>query len=150
MATGRGVNRRRTIGCARVALAIVIVATALLVVACNTGGYRDLGTLAPVDPPAGLEGDWTLVEIAGAAWPPARVPARFVEISADGRTATVFFEGGRPTCNAVTGVDLERHDPGPPNATVQYGVRLGVWSCTADLWRLAVRVPLDPPILPVP
>jgi hypothetical protein len=94
-----------------------------------------------------MEATYTLVEVGGAAMT-APIPADFVEIDDDGSGMTVFFHGGRPACHAVTGVQVERRDPARPTAVIDYGLRLGVFGCTADLWNLAIRVPLEPPFQP--
>jgi len=119
---------------------------ALATIGC-AGEPRDLGTVSARDPELGQVMEWKVIEIGGVAFA-GTFPADFVEVDADGLTATVFFKGGRPSCNALTDVRLTRVDPKPPTATVSYGMRLGVGGCTADLWNLAVRVPLDPPFDP--
>jgi hypothetical protein len=121
-----------------------LAVAALVVVAGCSGEPRDLGTVSARDPQLGQDMKWTLLEVGGTAFA-GNFPADFVKVDDDGLTATVFFKGGRPSCNALTGVALARRDPEPPTATVSYGMRLGVMVCTADLWNLAVRVPLDPP-----
>ena len=127
-------------------LAVVVAVLVLATIGC-AGEPRDLGTVSARDPELGQVAEWTLLEVGGAAFA-GTFAASFVEVDADGLTATVFFKGGRPSCNALTEVRLTRNDPKPPTATVSYGMRLGVGGCSADLWNLAVRVPLDPPFKP--
>ena len=123
---------------------IALILVALLVVACG-GKPRELGKVAQPDPEFGQDSEWTLVEIEGITPAAGRIDPVLLTVAPDGMTATVFFRGGPPGCNAVSGVELQRHDPGTPTATVMYGMRLWVFGCTADLWNLAIRVPLDPP-----
>jgi hypothetical protein len=145
------VARRRRVTAIRrstaVGRSIALVALALLLAACG-GQPRELGKVMRLDPEVGQESEWTLVEVEGISPASAPIQPLAVDVAPDGMTATVYFKGGRPACYAVGGVDLQRHDPGTPTATVTYGMRLGVFGCTADLWNLALRVPLDPPFDP--
>lgn len=125
----------------------MIAMAAILAIACG-GQPRDLGTISHHDPEFDIEAEWTIVEVEGVTLAPAAVPAVLVEVDADGRNATVFFRGGRPSCYTAAGVTIERHDPELPTATVLYGLRVGNFGCTADLWYLAIRAGLEPPFKP--
>ena len=128
-------------------LVVVAAVLALATMGC-AGEPPDLGTISARDPELNQAMEWKVIEIEGISPFSGTFAADFVEVDADGLTATVFFKGGRPSCNALTDVRLTRIDPKPPTATVSYGLRLGVGGCTADLWYLAVRVALDPPFDP--
>lgn len=128
-------------------LVVVVAVLALATIGC-AGEPPDLGTISARDPELGQVMEWKVLEIEGISPFSGTFPADFVSVDPDGLTATVFFKGGRPACNAVTNVALKRNDPKMPTATVSYGLRLGVGGCTADLWNLAIRVRLDPPFKP--
>ena len=129
--------------CGRRYLATIVVA--ICVIGCG-GEPPDLGTVRPVDAPADLDVDWTVVAVEGIVLAPSPTTPDLIEVSENGDTATVFFRGGNTRCYAVAGVDVFRRDPEIPEITVRYGTRLGVMGCTAEGTFLALRVPLDPPL----
>jgi hypothetical protein len=123
----------------------VIALLAMTAIACG-GEPRDLGTIAHRDPEFDMDAEWKVVEVAGLAPSSESIQADVVDVDADGATATVLFKGGDPSCYAVTGFEIERHDPDVPDIWVRYGMRLGVFGCNAALANLAIRMPLEPPM----
>jgi hypothetical protein len=130
----------------RAALALVAIAVACLLAACG-GSPPDLGNVQPAEPIPDRPGPWKLVTVEGMTLSPAPIEATKVEVDPDGRAVTAFFEGGDPSCYAVSGLEVEHRKP-EPAVTVLYGVRLGNMGCNAALYSLAIRVPLEPPLEP--
>jgi hypothetical protein len=128
---------------ARSLAGVALIAMALT--ACR-GAPPDLGTIEPREPIAGQTGSWQLIRSDGVVPSADPVVPLAVEVDADGRTMTVFFQGGNPECYGLAGATVIRNDPETPDVELRYGMRLGVLGCDAALYNLATRVELVPPI----
>jgi hypothetical protein len=130
---------RRARGVGGLALVVMLLA------GCG-GSPPDLGTVEPREPiPEAPDGVFKLLTVEGLTMAAGRFEPLAVEIASDGRSMTIFFQGGSPECEALAGVRVIRHDPKLPDVEVEYGLRLGVMGCNAALFNLATRVALDPP-----
>ena len=121
-----------------------LVLAAALIAGCG-GSPPDLGSVEFQNPETNQPATWKLIEVEGIVPGIGRFDPLAFQIDPDGRSMTVYFQGGNPECYALAGVPVVRNDPDPPDVQVEYGLRLGVMGCDAALYNLATRVRLDPP-----